>query len=108
MGGLKRLWVQGLQGLEVPQRFYERNGSKDLGFMLWTVMEHLSIWELLRKTLFRRYRHKQKIFSPSLLVTMCFVNMTSAASSSLYSGRTTLPKRLGTYILYQSSGNTGK
>lgn len=31
MGGLKRLWVEGFLGLEVPQGFWEK-GSKELGF----------------------------------------------------------------------------
>lgn len=32
MGGLKRLWVEGFLGLEVPQGFWDKKGSEELGF----------------------------------------------------------------------------
>lgn len=67
-------------------------------------MEHLSIWELLGKTLFMECKNMQKTFSLSLSVTMCFVHM--AASASLYSGGSTFPKGLGGSRFCQSSGNT--
>ena len=40
---------------------------------LWTAMEHLSLWKLWAKTLFRGYSHRQKTFSLpwQLLCALC-------------------------------------
>lgn len=40
MGGLKRVWVEGFQGLEIPQGFGRGMEVKNLGFMFHSVNSH--------------------------------------------------------------------
>lgn len=66
----------------------QRKGNVDIlsfSFVLWTAMEHFSLWEALEKALYRGYGHRQKSFSLPLASTMFFMHMTTVASPSLFS-----------------------